>query len=153
MKKITCLLIVSAYLFNGCHSKTTSNNSVNAAITTDTARRHTVVTPQSADTSIKDGPLIKKYPNGVVKERSYYVAGRREGECQSFYPSGKLWSDDFFTAGLLDGATTSYYENGQKRYEGTCIKGKPSGIWHYYDTGGKLVRMVDFNKKQGNQAM
>ena len=152
MKKNLFLLFVLAYMLNGCHSNTNSVNSKTPAPAIDTAKTH-AVTPQKADTTIKDGTLIKKYPNGVTKERSYYVAGRRQGECQCFYPNGKLWSDDYFTAGLIDGATISYYENGQKKYEGTCAKGKPTGVWKFYDNTGKLVRSVNYTKKQDNPAM
>lgn len=151
MKKIAYLLLLSIYLLSGCHSNntpvnSTTNPSTNAVSIQDTAKANTI-TPQPADTSIKDGAVIKKYSNGIMKERSYYVAGRRQGECQSFYPNGKLWSDDFFIAGLIDGPTTAYYDNGQKRYEGICSKGKPTGIWKYYDNTGKVVRTVDYNKK------
>jgi len=160
MKKITCLLLISAYLLNGCHSNTPSvnsntNNSSNTTSTSaiDTPKAHVISSQPPADTGIKDGPLITRYANGVMKERSYYVAGRRQGECQSFYPNGKLWSDDFFAAGLLNGATTSYYDNGQKRYEGVCSKGKPVGTWKYYDNTGKLLRTIDYNKTQSRPVM
>jgi hypothetical protein len=153
MKKTVFVLLVSTYILNGCHSNNTNPvNSSNTPPPKDTAKPHGV-SPQPADTSIKDGVLIKRYPNGVIKERSYYVAGRRQGECQSFHPNGKLQSDDFFVGGLIDGATTVYYDNGQKEYEGTCTKGKPSGIWKFYDEKGTLVRTKNYGNATGNPAI
>jgi len=146
MKKIPFLLIVSAYLLNGCHSNTNPSNPAGSSATKADSAKTNAVTPQPADTNIKDGLVIKRYPNNVIKERSNYIAGRRQGECQSFFPSGKLQSDDFFVDGLMDGATTVYYDNGQKYYEGTCTKGKPSGVWKFYDTAGKFVRSKDYGK-------
>lgn len=154
MKKPAYIFVVSAYLLGSCHSATTGNKkeiSNNPAPATDSTK--TAVTPPPADTSLKDGWVTRRYSDGVIKEKSYYLAGRRQGECQSFYPNGKLWSDDYFNAGLLDGSSTAYYDNGQKRYEGTYTKGKPSGIWKFYNAGGKLVRTVDYTKKQNNPAM
>jgi len=150
MKKISCLLIISISLLWGCHSNNlpADSTSQNTAPLSDTTKKQPAATPPQADTNIKNGPLIKYYTSGVIKEKSYYIAGRRSGECQSFYPNGKLWSDDYFTNGMLDGATTSYYDNGQKRYEGTFTKGKPTGQWKYYDETGKLVRTTDYSQKQ-----
>jgi len=155
MKKTAFLLLISAYLLNGCHSNTNpvnSTDSKNVANATDTAKT-LAVTPQPADTSIKDGVVIKKYPNGIIKERSSYLSGRRQGECQSFYPNGKLQSDDFFVGGLIDGSTTVYYDNGEKEYEGACNKGKPSGVWKFYDNKGTLVRSKNYGNVNSNPVM
>jgi hypothetical protein len=146
------IILVSSCLLNACHSNNTATSNSNAmSPTKDTAKFQ--VARQAADTTIKDGQVIKRYPSGIVKERSYYVAGRRQGECQSFYQNGKLQSDDFFDGGLIDGATTVYYDNGQKEYEGNCTKGKPSGTWKFYDTTGKLVRSKDYGKVKDNPVM
>lgn len=155
MKKIACSLIVSISLLYGCHSSNTPPNSTSSNITpsSDTAKKQITKTLPPADTSIKDGPLIRRYTNGVLKEKCYYLAGRRNGECQFFYPNGKLWSDDYFTNGILDGATASYYANGEKRYEGAYSNGKLTGIWKYYDAKGKLVHTVDYNKTKTTPAM
>ena len=147
MKKNVYLFFVAIAVLTACNSNNkpapAAGNSVQVV---DTTKMHS--TPQqAADTNIKDGTFIKKYPNGIIKEKSYYAAGRRQGECQSFYENGKLWSDDFFTAGVLDGPTSSYYENGQKRYDGNYIKGKPSGTWIFFDDKGKQVRTVNYGKK------
>jgi hypothetical protein len=143
MKKTALILIISGYLLSGCHSKNSSTTG--SANIIDTLKIH-AAPQQLADTSVKDGEVIKHYPNGVIKERSNYSAGRRDGECQSFYQNGKLWSDDYFTKGVLDGATIVYYDNGQKEFEGTYTKGKPSGTWKFYDNTGKLTRTKVYGK-------
>jgi antitoxin component YwqK of YwqJK toxin-antitoxin module len=141
------LILVSICLLNGCHSGTTQNNQGTNAIqsATDTSQMH--IAPQPKDTTIKDGQVTKRYPNGVIKERSYYKDGRRHGECMSFYQNGKVCSDDYFTDGLIDGGSTVYYENGQKKYEGTFVKGKPAGTWSFYDEKGKLTRTINYGSK------
>ncbi len=143
MKKLIFILSVPALFLVACNQKNNSADKANIPVT-DTSKMHAV--KQSADTSIKDGQHVVRYPNGVIKEKSYYAAGRRQGECQSFYQSGKLWSDDFFDAGVLDGIATSYYENGQKKYDGSYTKGKPSGIWNFYDESGKLTHSKNYGK-------
>lgn len=155
MKKIACLLSISISLLCGCTSHNTQSNATSQQTTSsnDTAKKQAAAIPQPADTSIKDGPLITRYANGVIKEKSNYIAGRRNGECQYFYPTGKLQSDDFFIGGLIDGSTTVYFDNGQKEYEGIYTQGKPSGIWKFYDKTGKLVRSKDFSKPKANPAM
>ena len=151
MKKIVYLLLSIAYLLNGCRSNTTPSDTTKPALATDTAKtKISAPTPPPIDTSIKDGPVIRRFANGVIKERSNYVNGRRQGECQSFYPTGKLQSDDFFQAGLLNGSTLTYYENGEKRYEGTYTQGKPSGVWKFYDDKGKLLHSKDYGTAQNS---
>ena len=156
MKKIASVILISACLLNGCHSGTTpASNSTNSSGNNggkDTSKAHAVI-QQPADTTIKDGAVIKKYANGVVKERSFYISGRRNGECQSFFPNGKLQSDDFFIDGMINGATTVYFDNGQKQYEGQCTKGNPSGVWKFYDNTGKLIRSKDYDTISANPVM
>lgn len=106
-----------------------------------------IIAPKQ-DTSLKDGPYIQKYPNGIAKLKGYLKKGLKNGEWQSFYPSGRLWSDDYFNMGVMDGKTTVYYENSQLRYEGSYTKGKPSGVWRYWDTKGKLQTTTDFSTKK-----
>jgi antitoxin component YwqK of YwqJK toxin-antitoxin module len=145
MKKTAYLFIFSAGLLVGCHSNKSDNQ--NSSVTViDTSKIH-AAPKQAPDTAIKDGQVIKRYENGVMKEKSFYISGKRQGECQSFFPNGKLWSDDYFADGLLDGPTASYYDNGQKRYEGAYTKGKPSGIWNFYDNKGKVTSTVNYTKK------
>ncbi len=152
MKKAAYLFLVPIFILNGCHSNTASVNSAANATSNDTSKVAGVQQP--VDTSVKkDGEVIRRYPNGVIKERSFYVGGRRRGECQSFYPNGKLWSDDYFTDGVLDGVTTSYFDGGQKRYEGVYSKGKPAGVWKFYNMNGGLVRTIDYDKTQKKPAM
>ncbi len=152
MKKSIYILFISTVYLSGCHPTIKSDSTNNNSTTVDTAKIH-AAPQQTADTSVKDGQLIKRYPNGTIKEKSYYVAGRRQGECQSFYENGKLWSDDNFTAGLLEGPTASYYENGQKRYEGNYLKGKQAGTWIFYDNTGKQTHTVNYGKKEDKPVM
>ncbi|HTA27745.1 MAG TPA: hypothetical protein VK809_08150 [Bacteroidia bacterium] len=152
MKKTIYILLSATVILNACHPTPKSDAVTNNSTTVDTSKIH-AAPQQAADTSIKDGVLFKRYPKGTIKEKSYYAAGRRQGECQSFYENGKLWSDDFFTAGVLDGPTASYYENGQKRYEGSYVKGKPTGTWNFYDNTGKLVRTANYGKKEDKPVM
>jgi len=143
MKKTNFILIVSASLLFSCRNSNNNNPQNNfPAARADTSSMH--VTPPPADTSIKDGMVTLRYKTGVIKEKSYYVNGRRNGECISFYESGRMCSDDYFTNGLIDGSSTTYYDNGQKRYEGTFVKGKPAGKWSFWDDKGKLIRTVDY---------
>jgi antitoxin component YwqK of YwqJK toxin-antitoxin module len=154
MKKIVFVILSSAYLLSACHSGTQDKQqgiTNGPANTVDTTKMH--ANQQAADTSVKDGIQFVRYPNGVIKEKNYYVAGRRQGECQSFYPSGKMMSDCYFMAGLSDGSCIAYYENGQKRYEGNFAKGKPSGKWSFYNETGKLTRTTNYGKKTGDENM
>jgi antitoxin component YwqK of YwqJK toxin-antitoxin module len=145
--KAFSLIYVSTGLFIGCHSNNPPGGKTTPAASNyviDTSHMH--VRQQPVDTSIQSGQRIVRYTNGIIKEKSYYIKGRRQGECQSFYPSGKLLVDDFFSDGIIDGPTINYYENGQKRYEGAYTKGKPSGVWKFYDDKGKLIKTRSYGK-------
>jgi antitoxin component YwqK of YwqJK toxin-antitoxin module len=146
MKKITCILFISGLALAGCRSSTSDQpKNYDTPVEKDTT--HMRVYQQPKDTSKKNGAVSLFYPNGVIKEKSFYLDGRRNGECQSFYESGKLQSDDFFKEGLTDGPTVTYFENGQKRYAGTFTMGKPSGTWNFWDEKGKLVKTVNYGEK------
>ena len=152
MKKTAYILFAATVILSACHPTPKTDSANTPPVTVDTAKIHAA--PQQApDTAVKDGQLIKRYASGVMKEKSNYLAGRRQGECQSFYETGKLWSDDYFTAGVLDGPTVSYYENGQKRYEGNYVKGKPNGVWNFYNVDGKLSHSVNYGKKENKPVM
>jgi antitoxin component YwqK of YwqJK toxin-antitoxin module len=150
MKKTFIKYLCISCFIAGCHTANKPSGSTNNS-SSDTSKISNVQQP--VDTNAKDGPVVRHYPNGVIKERSYYFAGRRRGECQSFYPNGKLWSDDYFLDGILNGTTTSYFDNGQKHYEGAYVKGKPSGTWKFYDNDGKLVRTLNYDEKGSTNAM
>jgi antitoxin component YwqK of YwqJK toxin-antitoxin module len=77
------------------------------------------------------------YPDGSVK-----ITGRlsktkhRDGLWKSFYEDGKPWSIGSYTEGVETGEKKVWYPNGKIRYKGTMVKGKPSGVWFFWDEKG-----------------
>lgn len=104
---------------------------------------------------IPDGQALLFYPDGSVKEESFYLKGRlhgpsrffgdgeiknvlaesyfrnglRQGQGQWYYPSGSLYSLQRFKDGVWDGPQEFYYEDGQLKtlmyYERGKLSGKP----------------------------
>jgi hypothetical protein len=151
-KTLRTLLIITSFTLmfvackrNNTDSQKTDNASIPAANTTthiDSIATH----PDAPTEPVHDGINVVKWPDGKIKMQGNYKDGKRTGEWQSFYESGKLNSDEFYTNGQNDGKVDVYYENGQKMYEGENHDGKLSGIWHYWNDKGQLVKTVDYTK-------
>ncbi|NOS94426.1 MAG: tetratricopeptide repeat protein [Cyclobacteriaceae bacterium] len=115
------------------------------------------------------GEVILYYPCGVIREKSTYDKGKRNGPTQIFYASGKIhqkyaYKDGKFhgpvdtyyedgkqhyqmtySDGKLNGSYVEYHRNGKKSTEGNYVNGNETGTWKYYHTNGKMKRSGSYS--------
>jgi antitoxin component YwqK of YwqJK toxin-antitoxin module len=54
--------------------------------------------------------------------------------------------------GYRQGDAVTYYPNGMMRYQGRYYNGEKTGIWTFYDTTGVLIKKVDMDLPQKDDA-
>jgi antitoxin component YwqK of YwqJK toxin-antitoxin module len=96
--------------------------------------------------------VIEYHPNGAVKLRGKSQGGKRIGKWESFYPTGYRWSESMYRDGYRQGDAVTYYPNGMMRYQGRYYNGEKTGIWTFYDTTGVLIKKVDMDLPQKDDA-
>ena len=70
--------------------------------------------------SIKDQPfsgvVVERHPDGTVKSKSPYAAGRLEGESDIWYANGKMAEVRHFKNGWKEGEHKGWWEDGRPRF-------------------------------------
>jgi antitoxin component YwqK of YwqJK toxin-antitoxin module len=113
-------------------------------------------------TSGPDDTIINYYPNGKIKNRTYYkgherhgdyfvydtlgkvqtykhfTKGRQDSVQVSYYPSGKKSEQIRFKGKKEEGSYEGWYPNGKLKLAGQHINGDPVGEWKKYDETGKF---------------
>lgn len=97
-------------------------------------------TPPAGDSSIYEGDVLMKYPNGVIMVKGTKSRGKRIGQWVTFHENGQVWSEGTYKNGLRQGRGVSYYDNGKKSSEGMYKDSKLIGIWKYWDEAGHVVK-------------
>jgi len=69
-----------------------------------------------------------------------------EGKVTSYHPNGKIMSVHSYTNGIKNGIFQVYRENGKLYYTGEWESEKKIGSWYYYDSLGKFVKEVSYEK-------
>lgn len=80
---------------------------------------------------------------GAVLSKSYYKHGKQEGESRWFYLSGALYAIQRYHKGKLHGRQEYYYENGNPKTQMQYRNGKLEGKVFLYYPEGELKRVVD----------
>ena len=58
-----------------------------------------------------DGYYYTYHDNGVVKTKSFYVDGKKEGEEITYFDDGELKRQSFYVNGLLNGKVIEFDDN------------------------------------------
>lgn len=69
-----------------------------------------------------------------------------EGKVTSYHPNGKIMSVQSYTNGIKNGIFQVYRENGKLYYTGEWEYENKIGSWYYYDSLGKFVKEVKYEK-------
>lgn len=155
LKIIAYCLLSTVYFFTACSSDADkkSDDTADSTVTDKPGKTMSVDTSLKGLTGVieknppvQHGDYIKKYPNGIVQMRGFYVNGKRNGQWTSFFQNGKVQSEGFFKDGLRDGKALVYYENGKIYYEGYYKDGREVGTWKFYDENGKQINEVVYTK-------
>jgi antitoxin component YwqK of YwqJK toxin-antitoxin module len=87
------------------------------------------------------------WPNGRVKNHSFYTAGRLNGAWYSFSPEGKLQLFGRYKNDLKKGKWTEFYANGMKKEEVTyAVKKLKNASDDVVAMGFREVRSVEHGK-------
>lgn len=86
-------------------------------------------------------PSNKKYIDGNVNGNG------RDGLWYAYHANGKVQTMGHYVNGVEHGQYAVYYENGSVRYTGMYDHGKRVGKWMFFDEQEKLIKTVDFDKK------
>ena len=84
------------------------------------------------------------YPEGELRERGTWDAGRREGTWTQWYPTGQRHStgerrwDAESGAAPREGLWRFWYSNGQTRAVGNYERGEPVGAWTWWNHLGEV---------------
>jgi antitoxin component YwqK of YwqJK toxin-antitoxin module len=92
-------------------------------------------------TGKRQGPWVKKYPNGNILYQGTFKDDKPVGEFKRFYDDGKV--KDVLTYDIAGNTATAvfYHPNGKKAAEGTYVSQKKEGTWKYYSalTDGYII--------------
>jgi antitoxin component YwqK of YwqJK toxin-antitoxin module len=78
------------------------------------------------------GPVIARFPDGVVSERGTLRNGRWQGVHETFYLDGQLEVRETYDNGVLDGPFESYFRTGRLSDKGTYEEGRLEGPYEAY---------------------
>ncbi|MBM3419083.1 MAG: hypothetical protein FJY17_09230 [Bacteroidetes bacterium] len=69
-----------------------------------------------------------------------------DGKVTSYRPNGEIISVHSWTNGIKNGMFQVYRENGRLFYTGEYEKDQKIGNWYFYDSLGKFVKEVSYEK-------
>ncbi|MFM7757510.1 MAG: toxin-antitoxin system YwqK family antitoxin, partial [Crocinitomicaceae bacterium] len=69
-----------------------------------------------------------------------------DGKVTAYQPNGKIMSIHSYINGIKNGIFQVYRENGKLYYTGEWESENKIGSWYYYDSLGKFVKEVSYEK-------
>ncbi|MFM7473850.1 MAG: toxin-antitoxin system YwqK family antitoxin [Crocinitomicaceae bacterium] len=69
-----------------------------------------------------------------------------DGKVTAYHPNGKIMSIHSYINGIKNGIFQVYRENGKLYYTGEWESENKIGSWYYYDSLGKFVKEVSYEK-------
>ncbi len=82
----------------------------------------------------KQGPWVKKYPNGKVMYEGTFKDDRPVGLLRRFTEEGVLLSELTYADGNDEASAVFYYPDGQKAAEGKYIARNKEGLWKFWSS-------------------
>lgn len=112
----------------------------------------------------RQGPYVKRFPNGVKREAGLYRDGRQEGLWSRWYPSGRRREETTFRAGVQEGLATRWFESGRLHLRGFLRNGKLNGdhitgfdegrkVLKCHGREGRLVKVLSFRDRRGRETV
>ena len=91
------------------------------------------------------GWLVERYPDSLLKSRSWLSNGVLQGLSEGWYTNATLQVREQFTGGVSEGTVTRWREDGSKLSEGTAHNGKLEGLFRRWHPTGQLAEVVPFH--------
>ncbi|MFA6261458.1 MAG: CDC27 family protein [Bacteroidia bacterium] len=86
------------------------------------------------------------YPDGKLQEERFYEYGNEISPTRTYYPDGKPWHVTGMLFGNYSGEELIYNPNGTLRMRQMYANNQLDGLCQYFDTNGKLMQSVVYNK-------
>jgi antitoxin component YwqK of YwqJK toxin-antitoxin module len=90
------------------------------------------------------GWLVERYPDAVLKSRSWLSNGVLQGLSEGWHTNGTLQIREQYEAGMAQGDVTRWREDGSKLSEGSTRGGKFEGTFRRWHPNGQLAEEVTF---------
>ena len=87
--------------------------------------------------SLPDGRWREWYPDGTLRYRAGWKAGKGHGLWEYFYPDGQLRSREVYEADLPIGVSRTYHPNGRLAQESVYVAGKLEGTQRSFSPTGE----------------
>lgn len=96
-----------------------------------------------------NGESVTYYPDsGEPAEILILKDGIKDGKLIKYFPDGALMTESFYKDGLPEGKFIHYHPDGKIQIEGRYYNGVQAGEWKYFDEDGKPVDKDEFKKQE-----
>ncbi len=96
--------------------------------------------------NIRIGTGVWYHPDGSISDKiTYDSSGKRQGKVLRYFPNGAIKEISYYKDDTLDGKFIRYYNNGYKEQVVDYKKGKKNGPEYLYYENGKLRRVYTFS--------
>lgn len=95
---------------------------------------------------MQDGEYTIYSMEGTILMHGHVVKNKLNGEWRYYYFDGQLELIGNFKDDVLHGRSIWYYPNGGIKSTGTYLNGLATGYWYTYDSEGRLLFMVLYDK-------
>jgi antitoxin component YwqK of YwqJK toxin-antitoxin module len=99
---------------------------------------------QVINDSIKDGPYLKYFENGVLADSCHFVNDTIHGLRKIFNAAGQLEIEETYDKGVFHGTYKTYYPNGQVKKVQNYVQNQIQGEVRQYYEDGTLMAIVQF---------
>lgn len=96
--------------------------------------------------SLRDGLAEEFYPDGRLKGKVPWKAGKQDGDAVFYHPDGQKSYATHYRMGKKWGFATVWYTNGQKQWEAMYQDGLTHGIWREWYRDGKRKFTAMYSK-------
>lgn len=95
---------------------------------------------------LKQGKWIKKYVNGQVRYKGYFVDDKPQGVFKQYDRSGNLKARQYYYGDSLQCSTVLFYPQGDTLAYGRHFNKMKDSIWNYYNEKGQLMMTESYRK-------
>ncbi|MDP1622002.1 MAG: toxin-antitoxin system YwqK family antitoxin [Bacteroidales bacterium] len=100
----------------------------------------TIVSEESYQAGVVNGPSKVFYPDGKLSEMHYYKNGIKDGLWEQYYMDGKLKLRGAYKSGEKNGQFKILDLSGHPMVEGRYNHGHQDGVWIYYSDKGAIAK-------------
>ena len=93
---------------------------------------------------VPDGQCLLYYPNGEIKEETYYKKGELHGPSRFWDNQGNLLAESWFVDGKQEGKSWWYYPSGKVYSLQRYLSNEWNGLQEFYYENGKVKTLMNY---------